>query len=85
MTRIMILYTDVSGSTPVSSGNVTTKLVPLIERAVCNLVAVAALPVQELDEPLMLPVKYPTTFALIVDGNFKVTLPEPLTLTALPV
>ena len=37
-------------------------------------VAVAELPVQELDEPLILPVKYPTTFALIVDGNFKVTL-----------
>ena len=47
-------------------------------RLAASLVAVAALPVQEPDDPLQLPVR----FALIVAGKFSDTLALPFTLTA---
>ena len=49
--------------------------------AVVAVVAVAALPVQEPDDPLQLPVR----LALIVAGSLRVTAALPLTLTASPV
>ena len=55
-----------------------SKFVPLMLLAVCSLVAVAELPVQEPDEPVALPVR----LALMVAGKSRMTLPEPSTLTA---
>ena len=49
-----------------------------IVRLAASLVAVAAVPVQEPDDPLQLPVR----LALIVAGNFNDTLALPFTLTA---
>ena len=63
-----------------------SKLFPHKLLAVASLVAVAALPVQEPDDPLQLPVTLPvilpTKVALIVAGNVNDTLALPFTLTA---
>ena len=53
----------------------------LIDLAVASLVAVAALPVQEPDEPE----QFPVIVALIVAGSFIVAFPEPSNDAAVPV
>ena len=58
-----------------------SKDTPLMVLAVASLVAVAALPVQEPDEPEQLPV----IEALIVAGNFIVAFPDPSNDAAVPV
>jgi hypothetical protein len=48
---------------------VPSKFTPLIARAVCNAVAVAAFPVVEPDEPLTFPVTFPVSAAEIVPAE----------------
>ena len=58
-----------------------SKETPLMVLAVFSVVAVAAFPVQEPDDPE----QFPVMLALIVAGSFNVAFADPLTDTALPV